>query len=112
MASTPSISADYIDGQYTRWILRSSRHHFAEGVLESLHLFGEADRDSHVRGPHRPASPDIDLFGLQREDDFPDGALHVDHEAVRFAGHVAEVVLLQEAVGFLAHVADKLAPFR
>src|ERR1022692_3720381 len=89
-----------------------SRHHFTEGVLESLHLFGEADGEAHVRGPHRPPAPDIHFLGLQREDDFPNGALHIDHEAVRLAGHVAEVVLFQEAVGFLAHVADKLAPFR
>src|ERR1017187_10262621 len=104
---------EYINRLYRTSIyqrdIEASRHHFTEGVLESLHLLGEADGEAHVRGPHRPPSPDIHFLGFQREDDFPDRGLHVDHEAVRLARHVAEVVLVQKAVGFLAHVADKLA---
>src|ERR1035441_7149781 len=67
-----------------------SCHHFTESLLESLHLLGEADGEAHVRGPHRPPSPDIHFLGLQREDDFPDRAPHVDHEAVRLARHIAD----------------------
>src|ERR1039458_652215 len=88
---------EYIKRLYRQSIyqrdIEELRHHFAEGLLESLHLFGEADGEAHVRGPHRPPPPYIDLLGLQREDNFPDWALHVDHEAVRLAGHVTEVVL-------------------
>src|SRR5450759_647119 len=89
-----------------------SRHHLAEGVLEFFHLFGQADGDAHVGGPDRPGAPDVDLFLSQCADNFPDRALHVDHEAVRLAGHIAEVVLFQKAIGCLAHVGDIFAPLR
>src|ERR1022692_2411574 len=59
------IYAEYIKRLYRISIyqrhFKELRHHFTEGVLESLHLFGEADGEAHVRGPHRPPSPDIQI---------------------------------------------------
>src|SRR5262249_55586417 len=89
-----------------------SRHHFDKGGLKLVHLILRTHAHSNVSRPGRPSPADVDLFGTQTADHFLRIALYVDHEAIRDALNVAEVLLFQEVKDILADIRDDLAAFR